>query len=123
MAAVTDAEASDLITASRDWKMDTLVEIHNEDELDRAMRLNPDMIGINNRDLKTFATDLGVTLRLAPKIPKDILVVAESGLSTRDDLARLADAGVTTFLIGESLMRQADVAAATRALIGAKVGA
>jgi indole-3-glycerol phosphate synthase len=123
MAAVTDAEASELITASRDWKMDTLVEIHNEDELDRAMRLKPDMIGINNRDLKTFVTDLGVTLRLAQKIPQDILVVAESGLSTRDDLARLADAGVTTFLIGESLMRQADVAAATRVLIGAKVGA
>jgi indole-3-glycerol phosphate synthase len=103
--------------------MDTLVEIHNEDELDRAMRLKPDMIGINNRDLKTFVTDLGITLRLAPKIPKDILIVAESGLSTRDDLDRLADGGVTTFLIGESLMRQADVAAATRALIGAKMKA
>jgi indole-3-glycerol phosphate synthase len=123
MAAVADAEASDIITASRDWKMDTLVEIHNEDELDRAMRLKPDMIGINNRDLKTFVTDLGITLRLAPKIPKDILIVAESGLSTRDDLDRLADGGVTTFLIGESLMRQADVAAATRALIGAKMKA
>jgi indole-3-glycerol phosphate synthase len=122
MAAVTDADASNLITAARDWKMDALVEIHDEDELDRAMRLTPDMIGINNRDLKTFVTDIGVTLRLAPKIPKDILVVAESGLSTRADLDRLAEAGVTTFLIGESLMRQADVAAATRALVGAKIG-
>ncbi|HEY1837200.1 MAG TPA: indole-3-glycerol phosphate synthase TrpC [Rhizomicrobium sp.] len=122
MAAVTDADASNLITAARDWKMDALVEIHDEDELDRAMRLTPDMIGINNRDLKTFVTDIGVTLRLAPKIPKDILVVAESGLATRADLDRLAEAGVTTFLIGESLMRQADVAAATRALVGAKIG-
>jgi indole-3-glycerol phosphate synthase len=121
MAAVTDAEARNLITAARDWKMDALVEIHNAEELDRAMDLEPDMIGINNRDLKTFVTDLGVTLMLAPKIPKDILVVAESGLSTRADLERLADAGVTTFLIGESLMRQADVAQATRALIGAKI--
>jgi indole-3-glycerol phosphate synthase len=123
MAAVTDAEASDIITASRDWKMNALIEIHNAQELERAMWLEPRMIGINNRDLNTFATDLDVTLRLAPKIPKDILVVAESGLSTRADLDRLADAGVTTFLIGESLMRQADVAAATRALIGAKIGA
>jgi indole-3-glycerol phosphate synthase len=123
MAAVSDAEASDIITASRDWKMNALIEIHNAQELERAMWLEPRMIGINNRDLNTFATDLDVTLRLAPKIPKDILVVAESGLSTRADLDRLADAGVTTFLIGESLMRQADVAAATRALIGAKIGA
>jgi indole-3-glycerol phosphate synthase len=121
MAAVTDAEARNLITAARDWKMDALVEIHNAEELDRAMDLGPDMIGINNRDLKTFVTDLGVTLSLAPKIPKDILVVAESGLSTHADLERLADAGVTTFLIGESLMRQGDVAQATRALIGAKI--
>jgi indole-3-glycerol phosphate synthase len=123
MAAVTDAEARNLIAAARDWKMDALVEIHNEEELDRAMDLEPDMIGINNRDLKTFVTDLGVTLNLAPKIPKDVLVVAESGLSTCSDLDRLAHAGVTTFLIGESLMRQADVAAATRALIGANIKA
>lgn len=123
MAAATDAEARNLMTAARDWKMDALVEIHNAEELDRAMDLKPDMIGINNRDLKTFVTDPGVTLALAPKIPKDVLVVAESGLSTRADLDRLADAGVTTFLIGESLMRQADVAAATRTLIGAKIGA
>jgi indole-3-glycerol phosphate synthase len=123
MAAVSDAEARNLFAASRDWKMDVLVEVHDAAELDRAMELKPDMIGINNRDLKTFVTDLGVTLRLAPKVPKDILVVAESGLSTRADLDRLAQAGVTTFLIGESLMRQADVAAATRALIGAKIKA
>jgi indole-3-glycerol phosphate synthase len=81
------------------------------------------MIGINNRDLKTFVTDLDVTLRLAPRIPRDVLVVAESGLGTPADLKRLAEAGVTTFLIGESLMREADVAAATARLIGAKLRA
>ena len=118
MAAVDDAGARNLFAAARDWKMDVLVEIHNAEELDRAMDLKPDMIGINNRDLKTFVTDLSVTLALAPTISQDALVVAESGLSTRADLDRLAEAGVTTFLIGESLMRQADVAAATRALIG-----
>ena len=79
------------------------------------------MIGINNRDLNTFATDLGVTLRLAPMIPKEILIVAESGLSKASELEQLAGVGVSTFLIGESLMREADVAAATAKLIGAKV--
>jgi indole-3-glycerol phosphate synthase len=118
MAAVTDAEARALMDAARGWKMDALVEIHNEAELDRALTLEPDLIGINNRDLNTFATDVAVTLRLAPKIPSDILVVAESGLSSPADLTRLTDIGVTTFLIGESLMRQKDVAAATRALLG-----
>lgn len=118
MAAVTDAEARDLTEAARDWGMDVLVEIHNETELGRAMTLDPDLVGINNRDLKTFVTDLDVTLRLAPQVPSSSLVVAESGLATPADLARLADAGVTTFLIGESLMRQTDVAAATRNLLG-----
>jgi indole-3-glycerol phosphate synthase len=80
------------------------------------------MIGINNRNLKTFVTDIAVTLQLASKVPKDCLIVAESGLSTRADLERLAGAGVTTFLIGESLMRQDDVAAATKTLIGANIG-
>jgi indole-3-glycerol phosphate synthase len=123
MAAVTDAEAKALIGAARRWTMDTLVEVHNEDELTRALKLGADFIGINNRDLKTFVTDLDVTLRLAPHIPKDILVVAESGLGAPADLARLAEAGVTTFLIGESLMREKDVAAATRKLIGSKITA
>jgi indole-3-glycerol phosphate synthase len=121
MAAVTDAEARALMDEARRWQMDVLVEIHNEVELARALKLGADMIGINNRDLKTFVTDLGVTVRLAPQIPKDILVVAESGLSAPADLNRLVDIGVSTFLIGESLMRQSDVAAATRALIGAKI--
>ncbi|HEY5337352.1 MAG TPA: indole-3-glycerol phosphate synthase TrpC [Rhizomicrobium sp.] len=122
MAAVSDAEARVLNDTAQHWKMDVLVEVHNEAELDRALALGPDMIGINNRDLKTFVTDLGVTMRLVPRIPKNILVVAESGLGTPADLKRLSEFGVSTFLIGESLMRQADVAAATKALIGARIG-
>ncbi|HEY5239242.1 MAG TPA: indole-3-glycerol phosphate synthase TrpC [Rhizomicrobium sp.] len=118
MACVTDAEARELLAAARTWNMDTIVEVHDEAELDRALTLDADMIGINNRDLKTFETDLNVTRRLAPRIPKNKLVIAESGLNARSDLYALADMGVTTFLIGESLMRAADVAAATRALIG-----
>ena len=121
MAAVTDAEAKALIATARRWKMDMLVEVHNEDELARALTLGADFIGINNRDLKTFVTDLNVTLKLTPRIPKDVLVVAESGLATPADLARLAEAGVTTFLIGESLMREKDVAAATKNLLGLTV--
>jgi indole-3-glycerol phosphate synthase len=121
MAAVADGEAKVLMDAAHRWKMDTLVEVHNEDELDRALQLGANFVGINNRDLKTFVTDLDVTLRLAPHIPKDVLVVAESGLSTPADLARLAEAGVTTFLIGESLMREKDVAAATCKLIGSNI--
>ena len=117
MAAVTDAEARVLMDEGRRWQMDALVEIHNEAELQRALKLGADMIGINNRDLKTFVTDLAVTTRLASQIPKEILVVAESGLSSPADLKRLADIGVSTFLIGESLMRQADVAAATKGLL------
>lgn len=123
MAAVTNAEAKALIHEARGWDMDVLVEVHNEAELERALHLGADFIGINNRDLKTFVTDLDVTLKLAPRIPKDVLVVAESGLGTPADLARLADAGVTTFLIGESLMREEDVTAATRRLIGTRMSA
>ena len=123
LAMVDDAVASDLHSAARQWNMDVLVEVHDETELDRALALNADMIGINNRDLNTFHTDLAVSLRLAPRIPSGTLVVAESGLSTRDSLKRFKDAGITTFLIGESLMQQPDVAAATRALIGANIGA
>jgi indole-3-glycerol phosphate synthase len=122
MAMLDDETAKDLFSLARDYHaMDVLVEVHNEAELERAVALEADMIGINNRDLNTFVTDTTVTLRLAPKIPEDVLVVAESGLSTPDDLRRLADIGVTSFLIGESLMRQPDVAAATRALIGARL--
>ena len=121
LAMIDDAVARDLLAEAKRHRMDMLVEVHDEAELDRALALDADMIGINNRDLRSFATDLGVTERLAPRIPPQILVVAESGLSTRADLQRLAELGVTTFLIGESLMRQTDVAAATRTLIGGKL--
>jgi indole-3-glycerol phosphate synthase len=117
LAALSDEDASALLAAARRWKMDALVEIHDENERDRALALGADMIGVNNRDLKTFITDSNVTLRLAPAIPRNVLAVAESGLSSPADLERLSNAGVTTFLIGESLMRQEDVAAATRALL------
>ena len=123
MAAVTDDEARALTDEARRWKIDTLVEIHNEAELERALFLGPDLIGINNRDLKTFVTDSAVTLRLAPLIPPGNLIVAESGLGDPADLTRLAGAGVSTFLIGESLMRQDDVTAATKALLGATMAA
>ncbi len=122
MAMVDDEMAKELFSLARDYHaMDVLVEVHDEKELERAIALEADMIGINNRDLNTFVTDLAVTLRLAPFIPEGTLVVAESGLSAPDDLKRLADIGVSTFLIGESLMRQSDVAAATQALIGARL--
>jgi indole-3-glycerol phosphate synthase len=123
LAMIDDALARDLQNAARQHGMDALVEVHDEDELERALALGADMIGINNRDLRTFVTDLAVTERLAPRIPAEILIVAESGLASPADLHRLADIGITTFLIGESLMRQADVAAATRALIGARIPA
>jgi len=121
MALVDDCTADALYTAASGWKMDALFEVHDEIELDRAVALKARIIGINNRDLNTFVTDIGVTLRLAPKVPTGTLIVAESGLSASDELNRLADVGVTTFLIGESLMRQADVAAATARLIGVRI--
>ena len=98
--------------------MDALVEIHDEDEAERAVKLGAGLIGINNRNLKTFVTDLHVTLRIAPHLPKSVHVVAESGLSAPADLKRLAEAKVTSVLVGESLMRQKDVRAATALLLG-----
>jgi indole-3-glycerol phosphate synthase len=118
MAMLSDGEARALLDAAVEWGMDALVEVHDAAELDRALALDPDMVGINNRNLKTFVTDLHVTTRLAPTIPKHVHVVAESGLSAPADLRRLADAHVTSILVGESLMRQKDVAAATRLLLG-----
>jgi indole-3-glycerol phosphate synthase len=118
MAMVNDDQARALLDAAERWQIDTLVEVHDEAELERALDLSVSLIGINNRNLKTFVTDLGVTLRLAPKIPKSVHVVAESGLSAPADLKRLAGARVTSVLVGESLMRQMDVAAATRLLLG-----
>ena len=122
MAAVDDAAAQEIENAAFANGMDALVEVHQEDELARALRLKSRLIGINNRDLRSFETRLEVSERLAPRIPHDRVVVAESGLNTPADLARLARIGISTFLIGESLMRQADVTAATRALL-ARAGA
>ena len=118
IAMLDDAQARALLDEAARWEMDALVEIHDEAELERALDLDANLIGINNRNLKTFVTDLGVTLKLAPKVPRDVHVVAESGLSALADLKRLAGAHVTTVLVGESLMRQKDVAAATRLLLG-----
>ena len=117
LAAVDDATARDLENAATALGMDVLLEVHNQTELDRALRLRSKLIGINNRDLTTFKTTLAVGEQLAPKIPRDHIVVGESGLNTPSDLARLSKVGVNAFLVGESLMRQKDVAAATRALL------
>ncbi|HVV26879.1 MAG TPA: indole-3-glycerol phosphate synthase TrpC [Rhizomicrobium sp.] len=118
MAMLDDGEVRALLDEAARWGMDALVEVHDESELERALALDAALVGINNRNLKTFVTDLGVTLRLAPRIPKDVHVVAESGLSALADLKRLAQAHVTSVLVGESLMRQKDVASATRLLLG-----
>jgi len=117
VAALEDAEMSEIEAAAIAHGMDVLVEVHNEAEMERAARLKSRLIGINNRDLKTFVTDLGTTERLAPLAPAGTLLVGESGLNTHADLQRLAAHGVRTFLVGESLMRQDDVAAATRELL------
>jgi indole-3-glycerol phosphate synthase len=118
LAAIDDKTARELFAAAIHWNMDALVEVHDERELDRALALGSRLIGINNRDLKTFETSLAVTERLAPRVPKDKIVVGESGIFTPADLARFAAVGVRAFLVGESLMREADVTAATRKLLG-----
>jgi indole-3-glycerol phosphate synthase len=117
MAAVDQKTARELYAAAVHWNMDALVEVHDEAELERAVKLGARLIGINNRDLRTFETVLETTERLAPKVPKDRLLVGESGIVTPADLARLAAAGVQAVLVGESLMRQNDVMAATAALL------
>jgi indole-3-glycerol phosphate synthase len=117
MAALEGAQAAELEAAASEQGMDVLVEVHDAAELDRALKLKARLLGINNRDLKTLKVDLATTEELAPRIPGDRLIVAESGLYTPADLARLHDAGASIFLVGESLMRQDDVEAATRSLL------
>jgi indole-3-glycerol phosphate synthase len=117
MASVSDMQAAELEDAALHWGMDALIEVHDAAELDRALALRSPLLGINNRDLKTFETRLETTEDLAPLVPAGRLPVAESGLFTPADLARLARVGARSFLIGESLMRQRDVTAATRAIL------
>ncbi|MBU0723682.1 MAG: indole-3-glycerol phosphate synthase TrpC [Alphaproteobacteria bacterium] len=117
MAALSDAQAAELEDAATALGMDVLVEVHDGTELDRALKLQSPLLGVNNRNLKTLNVDIATTEQLAARIPADRMLVAESGLYTPADLARMARAGAQCFLIGESLMRQEDVAAATKALL------
>lgn len=117
LAMVDDALAADLMAEARRLGMDALVEVHDEDEMDRAWLVEADLVGINNRDLRSFNVDLAVTERLADYRPAGSLLVTESGLFTADDAKRMARAGARAMLVGEGLMRQADVAAATRVLL------
>ena len=119
LAMVDDALAADLMAAARTYGMDVLVETHDAAEMARAGRLSADLVGVNNRDLRTFAVDLAVTERLAGTAPPNALLVTESGIFTPADAARLERSGARAMLVGESLMRQADVAAATRGLLAA----
>ena len=115
---IDDALAGELMAEAARWGMDALVEAHDEAELDRAAALGADLIGVNNRDLRTFEVDLANTDRLARRAPAAALLVTESGVFTPADAARLERSGARAMLVGESLMRQPDVAAATRALLG-----
>jgi indole-3-glycerol phosphate synthase len=123
LASLSDTQAAELEAAAQTWGMDVLIEIHDQAELERATRLKSPLVGINNRDLKSFEVSLDVTRKLARLVPADRLIVSESGLSTPEDLADLARYGARAFLVGESLMRQEDVAAATRCLLAKPLSA
>jgi indole-3-glycerol phosphate synthase len=118
MAALTDGQARELEQVAMSLDLDVLVEVHDRDELDRALLLETSLIGINNRNLKTLVTDLAVTEELAPLVPPDRFLISESGIRHTEDLRRLAAVGPNCYLVGESLMRQADVTAAVRELLG-----
>ncbi len=118
IAALDDAQAAELEATAHGLGLDVLIEVHDEAELGRALRLRSPLIGVNNRNLKTFEVDLGTTERLARLAPDDCLLVCESGIGTPTDIARMQAAGAPCFLVGESLMRQADVTAATASLLG-----
>ncbi len=118
VAALDNAEMADIEAAALERGMDVLVEVHDEAEMERAAQLNSRLIGVNNRDLRRFVTDLATTERLAPLAPEGTLLVSESGINSHADLLRLERSGIRSFLVGESLMRQADVTAATRSLLG-----
>lgn len=117
MAGLADEQASELYSAAREWDLDVLVEVHDAEEMRRADDLGANLIGINNRNLNTFKTNLGVTAELAPQAPADAFLVAESGIRDHRDLITLSGAGAKAFLVGESLMRADDIAAATRQLL------
>jgi indole-3-glycerol phosphate synthase len=117
MACISDAQAAELMAASQTFGMDVLVETHDEDEMARAVKLNADLIGVNNRNLATFETSLEMTARLAALAPASALLVSESGIASHADLVRLAGYGAKAFLVGESLMRRQDVEAATKSLL------
>ncbi len=113
-----DASLAELYSKAQNLGMSALVEIYDPENLERVLKLDPPMIGINNRNLKTFVTDLDHTLKLCPRIPEDCLIISESGIRTRDDVLRLASAGVRGMLVGETLMRSEPIAAKVRELLG-----
>ncbi len=117
-AALDDEQLRDLAEQAKALRLDTLLEVHDADEMQRALELPVDLIGINNRDLRTFVTDLGISEALAALVPEEQLAIAESGITSRADIERLQRAGARAFLIGESLMREADIAAKLRELLG-----